>query len=94
MAVVEITRYAVVEERVADYLERRPAIDAALRGMPGMHSVMFGRLDVRRFVDVVVWADRTAATQAQQAAMSDERFTPLFEWLEDVSMELAEVIDA
>lgn len=92
VAVLEITTYRVEASRVADYLEQRPAMDAALEAMPGLRSLATAQLAPGRFVDVAVWDDRDAAERAQRRALDDARLAPLFAWLEDVSMEFGEVL--
>ena len=70
MTAIELARFTVAPQDADTMLSLRPAMTEALRErVPGFVNLRLVRLDAHTWLDIVEWADRSAADAAQDPVM-------------------------
>ena len=95
MSALELARFTVDPEDVAEMLAARPAMVAELReNFPGFRRISLGRLDERTWLDVVEWETREAAEAAMAKVMELPGCQRVFSFIKEVvAMEHADVVE-
>lgn len=96
MGALELARFTVEPDEVAELLAARPAMVAELRAhCPGFRRACLTRLDERTWLDVVEWESRETAEAAMSTVMRLPGCQRMFAHIKEVvAMEHADIVEA